>query len=195
VIDPPLPPPVNDGVITRNDLGFEGEERFRRFTEPLDRLLASWLAGDTGFPVTEAFPFKVPAPLTPPDLVLNMLDEYARDRDASRVAAPQEGDEGRVLFLGSRPVVSGNCQKARLEWRWRLEDHGITVKAATPEENAVESGNALDRARRAAALLEGTAHSPGTTAAELYRGLCEILGKNAAGTWCALRNGGLARST
>jgi hypothetical protein len=81
VIDPPIPSPPGGGVITRNDLGFEGEERFGRFTKPLDRLLASWLAGDTGFPVAEAFPFDVPAPLTPPDLAPDRLDGYARNRD------------------------------------------------------------------------------------------------------------------
>ncbi|MDR2785496.1 MAG: radical SAM protein [Treponema sp.] len=192
VIDPAGPRPVGDGVITRNDLAFEGEERFRRFTEPLDRLLAAWLAGDTGFPVTEAFPFKVPAHLTPPDLVLNMLDEYARDRDASRAAAPEEGGEGRMLFLGSRPVLSGNCRKARLEWHWRLENHGITVRADAPEETAVEGGDALYRARRVAALLVGAARSPGTAAADMYRGLCGILGRKAAGAWRTLRKGGLA---
>ena len=191
VIDSPLPSPANEGVV-RNDLGFKGEERFYRFTEPLDRLLASWLAGDTGFPVTEAFPFKVPAPLTPPDLVPNMLDGYARDRDDSRAAPPEEDDEGRVLFLGSRPVISGNRRKARLEWRWRFEDHGIAVKTA-PEGSAGESGDALCRARRVAALLEGTTRGPGITTADLYRGLRGPLGRGTAGAWYALRNGGLAR--
>ncbi|MDR0708942.1 MAG: radical SAM protein, partial [Spirochaetaceae bacterium] len=193
VIDPPIPSRPGDGVITRNDLGFEGEERFRRFAEPLDRLLASWLAGDTGFPVTEAFSFDIPAPLPPPDLAPDILDGYARDRDASRAAPPEEGDEGRMLFLGSGPAVSGNHRKARLEWRWRLENHRITVETSAPGKTTVESGDALGRARRLAALLEGAAHSPGTTAAELYRGLRGILGGKAAEAWCALRNGGLAR--
>jgi hypothetical protein len=98
-----------------------------------------------------------------------------------------------MLFLGSRPAVSGNHRKARLAWRWRLEDHGITVKADTPGESAAKSGDALGRARSLAALLEGTMRSPGTAAAELYRGLRGILGEKAAGAWRTLRDGGLAR--
>jgi hypothetical protein len=191
----PAPP---GGVIIRNDLCFEGEERFIRFGEPLDRLLASWLAGDAAFPVTEAFPFKVPAPSAPPFLVADMLETYACDRDASRAAAPVEDAGDWALFLGSRPVPSGDCRRARLEWRWRLGEHGITVKADAPEKAAAENGkaaacgDALYRARRIAALLEGAAHSPGTEAANLYRELYGILGKKAAGAWRILRRGGLA---
>ncbi|MDR0451938.1 MAG: radical SAM protein [Treponema sp.] len=201
VIDPP--DPALPGGVTRNDLGFQGEERFAKFGDPLDRLLAFWLAGDAAFPVAEAFPFKVPAPSVPPLLVADMLEVYARDRDASRAAVPGE-NAGQALFLGSRPMLSGNRGKARLEWSWRLERHGITVRAGAAEKAAAEgrpgaenrgtSGcrDALGMAGRVAALLEEAAGGPGTEAAELYCGLLEILGKDAAGAWRALRNGGLA---
>jgi hypothetical protein len=132
-----------------------------------------------------------------------MLESYARDRDASRAAGPGE-TAGQALFLGSRPMLSGNRGRARLEWSWRLEGHGITVRADAPEKAAAEgrpgaenretSGcrDALGMAGRVAALLEEAAGGSGAGAAELYRGLLGILGKDAAGAWGALRNGGLA---
>jgi hypothetical protein len=109
-----------------------------------------------------------------------MLDEYARDRDASRAKPPQEGE--RALFLGSRPIAGGSSREARLEWRWRLEEHRITAEGGT-------AGDALHTARRIAALLEEAVR--GAAAADLYRELRELQGKMAAGTWRALRNGGL----
>jgi hypothetical protein len=125
-----------------------------------------------------------------------MLDGYARDRDASRAAPPEEGGGERMLFLGSKPMVSGNSREARLEWRWRLEAHGAAVKAEAPPNapaggEAAVRGDALLRARQTAALLE-EAGASGAGAAALYRKLGEVLGKEAAGIWRLLRKGGLA---
>ncbi|MDR2029342.1 MAG: radical SAM protein, partial [Treponema sp.] len=120
-----------------NDIGFEGEALFDRFTEPLDRLLASWMAGDTGTPVTEAFPFKVPAPSVAPHLVAALLDAYARNRDMSRKTPPEKAgpeprgpEKSRVLFLGSRPMITATARGPALFWRWRLEDHRLRILAA-----------------------------------------------------------------
>jgi hypothetical protein len=158
-----------------NDLSFKGEEKFDRYTRPLDRLLAGWMAGDTESPVEKAFPFKVKPPSVPPDLVRRFLDEYARDRDRGRAALPGKSPEGsrsgQVIFLGSRPVSGGGD----LLWRWQLEDRRLNAGTAGP---------------RIASLLEEAGRGMETT--EFYRALEGILGAaGAAKAWRTLRRGGL----
>ncbi|MDR3276811.1 MAG: radical SAM protein, partial [Treponema sp.] len=170
-------------VFARNDLSFEGEDRYGKYGEGLDRLLAAWMAGETGTPVMAAFPFKVPRPSAPPFLVERLLDGYARDRDAAREAPPDAS--GRLVFLGSHPMLEGNESLARLSWRWRLEERRLKIRGR-------------DRARRIAALLEAAARGTvaggeKTPAGDLYRELGQILGKDAAEkAWRSLRRGGLA---
>ncbi|MDR2111046.1 MAG: radical SAM protein [Spirochaetaceae bacterium] len=190
VRDPGDPSPDQGGdrggkIFARNDLRFEGEEGFDRFTGPLDKLLAAWMAGDTSLPVEEAFPFRVPKPTVPPDLVLRHLDQYARDRDAARKSLPRGEDPARVLFLGSRPVLTGTAKGASLFWRWRMEDHRPRVPAGTGASR--EAG-----ARKIAALLEEASHPARFGAAGFFRELEGILGAgDAARVWRDLRKGGL----
>ncbi|MDR3167998.1 MAG: radical SAM protein [Treponema sp.] len=156
-----------------NDLSFEGEGSFDPFTGPLDRLLSAWMAGDTGEPVTAAFPFKVPPPSITPNSIGKLLDAYARDRDRRRAALPLRGD--RVLFLGSKPL--GREGSGLLFWRWRLADHPLKIPAG--------------REKALAALLEGVSAHSGGGAAVLYRELEKLLGQDAAAAWKTLRKGGL----
>jgi hypothetical protein len=164
-----------EGGFALNDLSFEGEEKFDRYTRPLDGLLAGWMAGDAESPVEKAFPFKVTPPSVPPDLIRRFLDEYACDRDRERAALPGKSPDGssngRVIFLGSRPVSGGGD----LLWRWRLEDRRLKAGAAGP---------------RIAALLEEAGRGMG--AAEFYSRLETTAGGRAGRMWNALRNGGLA---
>ncbi|MDR3337221.1 MAG: radical SAM protein [Treponema sp.] len=170
--------------FTRNDLSFEGEGQFDKFTEPLDRLLAAWMKGDYN---SSGFPFKTPPPTVSPGLVTDLLDQYARDKD--RDAIPANAAE-QMLFLGSRPMAGGGKRKARIRWRWRLEEHSITVKA----EEEAGTGSAAERAERIAALLEGAGKERGKTG--LYQELCGCLGEKAAkAAWRKLREGGLVKST
>jgi radical SAM superfamily enzyme YgiQ (UPF0313 family) len=218
-------------IFAYNDLCFEGEEKFDRFTEPLDRLLASWMAGDVRGPdsLEEAFPFKVPEPSVPPGLVEGLVDEYARNRDKSRAAKPRRlrapaspltlpenpektgtginaGQIGtpRVLFLGSRPLVSNNPERTVLFWRWRLEDHKIKPRIIersgckkNKEKKDGETGfpqtDLPAKARKLAALLEKASHGSGFPSVDFYRKLEQILGNaGAKGAWKVLRNNGLA---
>jgi radical SAM superfamily enzyme YgiQ (UPF0313 family) len=104
-------------IFALNDLSFAGEERFDRYTAPLDRLLASWMSGGTSKPVTDAFPFAVPAPRVKPGMITGLLDSYARRRDYDRSFRKPAGDSpaagaafpksSTVIFLGSRPVCRG----------------------------------------------------------------------------------------
>jgi hypothetical protein len=177
-----------------NDLSFEGEDKFDKYSEPLDRLLSLWMVHgtnppDTQSPVTAAFPFKVKKPSVSPDLVQNLLDEYAADRDKKREVLPEknvkEAEKARVIFLGSRPML--DAEKNVLRWRWKLEDHELELLrksgSLTDSQNA---GTSLVK------LLEAASCGEGIESWEFYKQLESVSGLDAAKTWRHLRQSGLA---
>jgi len=166
-----------DSVFALNDLSFEGEARYNKYTEGLESLLVAWIAGETERPVEEAFTFKVKSPSIGPDLIANLLNKYARDRDRRRSAV--ELAAGRVLFLGSTPRLRQTAKSFSLQWRWRLDDRTLTVT-----EDA--------EAEALTTLLETASHGKGMALAEFFSSLVNIAGeKDARRIWKRLREGGL----
>ncbi|MDR0669732.1 MAG: radical SAM protein [Treponema sp.] len=158
-----------------NDLSFEGEERFHKYGEGLDRLLAAWMAGECNCPVDRGFSFKVKRPAVAPGLVAGLLNEYARDRDRSREVPPSPS--GGLIFLGSRPLVREKPGGAELYWYWRREEHTLSL------------------ARGAASLLLPALGRGLFPAADFYTRLLELLGPSAPAAWKVLREGGLTSVT
>jgi radical SAM superfamily enzyme YgiQ (UPF0313 family) len=174
-------------LFARNDLTFEGEDRSARFTEGLDRLLAAWMAGGAETPVQTAFPFRTPPPSVSPETVTDLLDEYARDRDREREAAPERG---RLLFLGSKPVISREGRGGTsLFWRHRLTDHRLRIVRAKDAARA-EDGNTETLLQRAVSLLEAASRD-GVESAVFRKELDALFGNGADRAWKVLRNGGL----
>ena len=160
-------------IFALNDLSFEGEEQFDKYSEPLEMLLGAWMGGKTETPVTKAFPFKVKPPSVPPHLVEGHLGNYMKERDFGRKEIP--GNDRTVLFLGSTPRQNNNV----LRWRWRLE--GRELKTGREE------------AEKLAGLLETASSGKGLPAGEFYASLEEITGNEAArARWVSLRENGLA---
>jgi len=135
-----------DDSFALNDLSFEGEERFDKYSEPLEKLLSAWMAGYGLEPgsVAAAFPFKVRAPTVAPDLVQGLLDEYAGDKIREQERIPEMGTDdetSRLVFLGSRPMPQSRGKN--ISWRWRLEEHILKTQSS-------------EEAKRIADLLEKT---------------------------------------
>jgi len=166
----------NDGkTFALNDLSFEGEERFDKYSEGLETLLGAWMAGATEMPVSSAFSFKVKAPSVPPDLVSALLDKYARTRNKARAVKPEND---RVLFLGTIPQHGEKT--ASLFWRWRLADRNLTAAGKV-------------EAEKIAALLGTASKGKGVDAKEFYASLERISGEDRAKKiWKRLRESGLA---
>jgi radical SAM superfamily enzyme YgiQ (UPF0313 family) len=187
-------------VFALNDLSFQGEERFTKYDEPLDRLLAAWMAGNSSAPVAGAFPFAVKKPQVAPDLAARLLDAYARNRDKIRAAlpirasapvldaaegssaAPEPAGLSRLRFLGSRPLIVPGGKGPELRWRWRLGEERLRLRDR-------------EAAEKLASLLEAASHGNGLDAGEFSGALTAALGE--AGTeraWKRLRDGGLVIS-
>jgi len=176
----------NSGVVfSLNDLSFEGEEKYDKYSEGLDLLLGIWMAGETEFPVKDAFPFRVKPPSVAPDLVSVFLDKYSRDRDKGRREFPRsdkntlDGNE-KVLFLGSIPRLRQDGNNFVLRWFWRLNERVLKTR---------EKAEAV----KIVTLLETASSGKGIKAAEFFSCLEEICGKTGAiKIWKRLRANGLA---
>jgi len=166
----------NHQIFALNDLSFEGEEKFDKYSEGLETLLAVWMSGETEAPVCSAFPFKVKAPSVSPDLIYALLEKYARARDKARLAKPMaEPESGRVLFLGTIPRYEGRS----LFWRWRLADRKL-IAAGVAE------------AKEIAALLEAASKGKSMDVKVFYASLAQISGEDdARKIWKRLRESGL----
>ncbi|MFA6507664.1 MAG: radical SAM protein [Treponemataceae bacterium] len=180
------------GDFADNDLRFEGEHRTDRWSSPLDALVAAWMTGEAlDRPVAEAIPFKTPKPGVAADLIVTLLDDYARDRDADRSVLPPalpavvsttittEKKEWRALFLGSDPVAETLADgRVRLRWTYRMADRWIDMDASLAE--AVKK--ALNRA---------AGYSGPTEKRDLEDELRSVLGdKSFRKIWPKLREGG-----
>jgi hypothetical protein len=187
-----------------NDLSFRGENRFDKYTAPLDQLLSAWMAGSTDRALlsgvmAEAGPRVRPD--TPPQTVSRLVAEYAADRDKIRAAPPVRG---KAVFLGSRPVIQTDRKTAALFWRYRLYDCLLKTGPTTDASGSAaalpaiqpnippQSGQAASIAPRLQDLIEQAARPFGMDAIAFYAGLQRLFGNEAQKAWETLRNNGLA---
>ena len=173
----------NAGIFALNDISFESEEKSDKYTQPLDTLLGSWMAGETDMPVSAAFPFKVKTPRVSPDLAASLLDKYAGNRDRNRkvfpVAAKNDEAGNNVIFLGSIPRIRQKGKNVFVFWYWRFAERELKV-------------NGINEAEKLVALLKTASEGKGIKMAEFYVSLEKIFGKTEApGIWRYLRRTGI----
>jgi len=101
--------PTPSDYFADNDIPFEGEERFNRYTIPLDTMLHDWMKGKTDIPVTRYFSFKVPRPQVEPERVSGLLQEYLTKEEAKNrwpaagTYASQAKDSSQGLEIAAAP--------------------------------------------------------------------------------------------
>jgi radical SAM superfamily enzyme YgiQ (UPF0313 family) len=111
-----------------NDLSFEGEERFDRYTTGLDEALGAWMEGDgLDRPVTAWFAFKAAKPSVPADLVEKLARAARRAQ-----AAPDSGRGRRAVWLGGRLVTEDTTDSGmtRVAWSYRNRLHRLALEPA-----------------------------------------------------------------
>lgn len=129
-----LRPVDSPGDFADNDLRFEGEDRFARYTAPLDAALRAWMDGEgMDRPVVEWFPFSMPRPRIDPDLIGEYIGLYEKRRDAER-EAPFD-PRGRWLWTAGKPVLAAGASaagpSAALRWMHLGEEVSLTLDADT----------------------------------------------------------------
>ena len=183
---------ASDTMFALNDLSFEGEDHFDKYTEPLEKLVSSWMHGATEIPVQSGFPFSVKAPSVPPNLVQTLLDDYIAKREAAKRVIPNKenpvGKMGsKVVFLGTSPryalqsAAQSKAEKAcTIHWRWKLTEHEL-------------SASSREAADKLMALLKAASRGKGMSAVQFYSALTEIFrGTTVNAVWIKLRESGLA---
>ena len=163
-------------IFALNDLSFSGEEKFSRFSAPLDRLLFHWMHGDTSIPVSTEL--MAPSPLSCP--VETLLDSYARKRDSSRKTLPLEKQAKTLhaIFLASKPLVYNTAAGEGLRWRWRFNECLLRLKP--------------DQVKKTLSLLEDASSGTGIKVPELISRLENIFSGDIKSVWKKLRQNGLA---
>ncbi len=163
--------------FAENDLRFENEAKSQRYTEPLDAALYAWMRGlELERPVTSWFPFRMPAPSVPPDMVDSYIAGYEKTRDAA-FAAPPSGHDVYV-WLGGVPVVVPARRKGTAVIFWTYM--GESFSAETDRKEAETWARALKRLAPEHTSGEPWASaSPPGTDSRLFRvfrgrGLCLI---------------------
>ncbi|MFQ3547239.1 MAG: radical SAM protein, partial [Termitinemataceae bacterium] len=109
----------SDDLFADNDLSFEGETDFDRFTEPLDRLLAQWMHGNTEFPVFRAIPGSKTRPRIPLDHIEKLIESYIEDKEAEYSTISQGTC---AIFVGSRPWIHESNGTTELRWHWKHQE-------------------------------------------------------------------------
>jgi radical SAM superfamily enzyme YgiQ (UPF0313 family) len=110
-----------------NDLSFEGEKRFDRYTGGLDEALGAWMEHDgLDRPVTAWFAFKAAKPSVAGDHVEHLA------RRAMRAAVSDTGRGRRAVWLGGRLVAEDTADSGttRFAWSYRNRLHRISLGPA-----------------------------------------------------------------
>ncbi len=111
-----------------NDLSFEGEDRFDRYTAGLDEALGAWMEHDgLERAVTAWFPFRAAKPTVSTDLV----EKLARSARRAQ-AAPDTGRGRRAVWLGGRLIAEGAAEGGipRFAWSYRNRLQRIALEPA-----------------------------------------------------------------
>jgi hypothetical protein len=145
------------GTFGANDLHFEGERRFDRYTAGLDEALGAWMEGDgLDRPVASWFTFKVAKASVAADTVERLVRTAGRSYTGADV-----GRSRRAVWLGGRLLEeeAASDGRVRLAWSYRNRLHRIVLPTA--------------RARALAAAL--AAADPGTAPAGAAPGAMDDL--------------------
>ncbi len=155
------------GDFADNDLDFAGSSRSERYTVPLDRALAAWMAGEgLDRPVRSWFPFRMPEPSVGGGLIEECIARYEGIRD--KAAREPYRPDADYRWTATRPVA---CGAEGLVW-WNLGDE-VRMDVGAEERRAI-----LDAAEPC--RLGGPADGPS-------------LARLSPGTFAALRRNGLVK--
>jgi len=111
-------------MFAKNNLHFEGENKFNKFGNGLDSAVNSWMKGEKlEMKVSKWFDFQVPEPTISKNFIAKEIEKYERAKEeAANTLTFSDG----LYWLGSEPVVSGNT----VSWFYLQEEMAMEVENA-----------------------------------------------------------------
>lgn len=120
----PLEPPENKSIFANNNLHFKGEDKFDKYSVPLENALASWMHNEhLQTKIQKWFDFPVPNPQISKDYVENLIQKYIEN--SSKLDFSTDKD---IFWLGSDLIITKNKNSSQASWFYLQEEYTITDK-------------------------------------------------------------------
>lgn len=105
-----------NSMFAKNNLHFEGENKYNKFGSALDNALNAWMHGQNlDMKVTKWFDFQVPNPTIPRDFIEREIEKYEKAKaKANQTPLVPE----KIYWLGSKPYVSNK----NINWIYLQEE-------------------------------------------------------------------------
>lgn len=116
------------GIFAKNNLHFEGENKYSKFGRGLDSAVNSWMHGDKlEMKVTKWFDFSVPEPTIQKNFVNGLVEKYERKK-ASAVAQKISVEQlNKMYWLGSKPFITSLNGSKKINWMYLQEEFNLPV--------------------------------------------------------------------
>lgn len=116
--------PQKENQFAKNDLHYEGEKKYEKYSDALNAALELWMHGEKlSKPVESYFPFKMPRPSIAKDYVNSLIAKYENNRDKKFTKLPEENSKEKCVWLGGVPILlkSGGQNQIQLAWTYMGE--------------------------------------------------------------------------
>lgn len=136
---PELKPIVNkqESMFAKNDLHFEGEQKYNKFGNGLDRAVDAWMHGQKlEMNIKKWFDFNVPEPTIGKNYIENEISKYekAKENKGRNIQFTEN-----LFWLGGTPVVHGQI----ITWFFMQEEMAVEMNSKNEANDLAEILNEL----------------------------------------------------
>lgn len=118
---------TNKNIFARNNLNFEGEEKFNKYGPVLDSALDSWMHGQKlNMNVQKWFDFQLPKTTVSPDFVEKEIESYEKNNQNLYAKKLELTDLDNIYFIGGRAVISKSNGNSLMRYIYLLEEVEIS---------------------------------------------------------------------
>lgn len=108
----------NKEIFADNNLHFKGENKFNKFSIPLENAVNSWMHGEhLQARIQKWFDFQVPSPSIPKNFIKNAIQKYIENN--SKVTFSDDKD---IFWLGSMPIINHHKNSTNISWFYLQEE-------------------------------------------------------------------------
>ena len=115
-------------ALAKNNVHFEGEEKYEKYGLPLESALDAWMHGDKlEMKVQKWFDFPMPSPSIQRDYIEKIIEKYETSNNSRRFDFSKlnpENDNQQLFWLGSNPVMSSS----QMIWYYLQEEQAADLR-------------------------------------------------------------------